>query len=120
MTMLAKRYPQYAERIHRPASEGGYPVQVTRKGLVYWWKLSLNVNLSARIVLAYLFTVSFVPGRFREGGAGGGQDTPDPSLTQRMPSTELFENPNMGRVANYLLIVIKGCYFSLFRRRSNL
>lgn len=30
MTMLAKRYPQYAERIHRPASEGGYPVQNRR------------------------------------------------------------------------------------------
>ena len=28
LTMLAKRYPHYAERIHRPASESGYPAQV--------------------------------------------------------------------------------------------
>ncbi|XP_048755804.2 coiled-coil domain-containing protein AGAP005037-like isoform X5 [Ostrea edulis] len=30
LNMLAKRYPQYAERIHRPASESGYPAQNRR------------------------------------------------------------------------------------------
>nr|XP_022305715.1 coiled-coil domain-containing protein CG32809-like isoform X3 [Crassostrea virginica] len=30
LTMLAKRYPHYAERIHRPASESGYPAQHRR------------------------------------------------------------------------------------------
>ncbi|XP_061179788.1 coiled-coil domain-containing protein AGAP005037-like isoform X2 [Saccostrea echinata] len=30
LNMLSKRYPQYAERIHRPSSESGYPVQNRR------------------------------------------------------------------------------------------
>lgn len=57
MTMLAKRYPQYAERIHRPASEGGYPVQVTRKGLVYLEHVEIwDIFLlrSGNITLLYL------------------------------------------------------------------
>lgn len=45
-----------------------------------------------------------MPGRYR-GMGWGALDTPVPSVDPPMPTTEIFENPNMCRVSNYLLIV---------------